>query len=151
MTWIRCARIVQMAQQSRFAGRTATIETADAIDAGGSIETSRIDAIVNVDTAIGARPTVHTNARVAAMSVGACGSVLTHGRTQRTFVHIILTEFSIVIAGTFAAVRVHRIDACATVLALIARAIVDVFFTVNTLETCKLEGKKILILTNIKS
>lgn len=124
-----------MAQETRFAGCTSTIETADTIDTSGTIKTSGIDTVVNVYTAIGSRPTVYTNARVTAVRIRASCSVLADGRTQRTFVNVIFAKFPIVIAGTFASVRVHSIDACATVLALVARAVVDVFFTIDTLET----------------
>lgn len=81
MTGIRRTRIVQMAQQSCLARRTAAHEAADTIDAGGAIEAGRTVTIVNVDAAIGSRPAVDTNARVAADRIRACRSVLAHRGT----------------------------------------------------------------------
>lgn len=76
MAWIRRARIIQMAQQTRLARNAATNETADAIDTCRAIETSRIRTIVDVDTAIGASPSVYANARVSADRIRASRPVL---------------------------------------------------------------------------
>lgn len=83
-----------MAQQTRFARRTETRKTANTIDACGAIETCRCLTIVNVHTTIGAGPAVHAYTRIAALCVCACGTILAHRRTQRTFVNIIFTIFA---------------------------------------------------------
>lgn len=118
------------------------IETSDAVDTCGSMKTGRIHTIVNVDTTVGPFPTVDTDTRIAAVRIGAGGTVLADGRSQSTFVHVLFAKFTGIVSRTFAAIRIDGIDAGATVLAMMARAIVDVLLTVNALEACKNEYTK---------
>ena len=53
---VRRARIVQMAQQPRLAGRAAAVEAADTVDTGRPIEAGRVHTIVNVVAAVGPVP-----------------------------------------------------------------------------------------------
>lgn len=78
MAGIRRTRIVQMAQQSCLAWRTTAHEAAHTVDTGGAIEASRTVTVIDVDAAIGPRPAVDTNARVAADRIRARRSVLAH-------------------------------------------------------------------------
>lgn len=135
MARIRGARIVQMAQQTRFPGNAATNETSDTVDACRTIEAGRIRAVVDVYAAIGSSPTVHANARISADRVRARRPILAQRRTRQTFVDIVLTIFAREIRSTFATVRVHAVDAFATILTQIARTVVDIFLTINAFET----------------
>lgn len=116
MAWIRCARVVQMTQQTRFTRNAATNETADAIDARCPIETGRIRTIIDIDAAIGSSPTVHTNARISTDRIRTRRPVLAERWTRQTFVDVILTIFTREIGSTFAAIRIHIVDAFATIL-----------------------------------
>lgn len=136
MARIRGARIVQMAQQTRLSRNAATNETADAINARRPIEAGRISAIVDVYAAIGSSPPIHANARIAADCVRARRTILAKRRTRQAFVDVVLTVFTRETRSTFATVRVHAVDAFATILTQIARTVVDIFLTIRTFETC---------------
>lgn len=133
---IRRARIVQMAQQPRFALGAATVEAAHAIDAGGPIEAGRVHAVVDVLAAIGARPAVDADARVAAVRVRARGAVLADGRPGGALVHVVLAVLAEVVGAALAAVRVDAVHAGAAVLAQVAGTVVDVLLAVGALEAC---------------
>lgn len=113
---IRCARIVQMAQQSGFAFGAATIETAHAIDACRSVEAGRRKAIVNVFTAIGARPAVDANASVAAVRIRAGCTVLADRRSGGAFVNVIFAVLADVVGIALAAIRIDPINTDAAIL-----------------------------------
>lgn len=136
MARIRCARIVQMAQQSGFTLRAATVETSDTIDARRPIEARRIHAVVNVLAAIVARPAVDANARIAARRVRARRPVLAHRRPGGALVDVRFAMFAHVVGAALAAVRIDAIDAGAAVLAQMAGTVVDVLLAVGTLEAC---------------
>lgn len=116
VAWIRCARIVQVAQQSRFARNAATNETANAVDACRPVEAGRIRAIVDVDAAIGSRPAIHANARISADCVRASRTVLAQRRTRQTFVDVVLAVFTREIRTAFAAVRIYAVNAFGSIL-----------------------------------
>lgn len=105
-----------MAQQTRFARNASTNKTADAINARCSIETGCIGTIVNIDAAIGSGPTIHANARITANRIRTRRPILAERWSRQTFVNVILTKFTSEIRSTFAAVRIHTIDAFATIL-----------------------------------
>lgn len=136
MARIRGARIRQMAQQPRIAAHAIAVERSNAVDACGPVEARRAGTIVNVHATIGPRPAVHADARVAAVHIGARRSILAHRRPGQALVHIVLTVFAVERARALATVRVDAVDACAAVLAQIAGTIVDIIFTVDTLEAC---------------
>lgn len=136
MARVRRARIVEMAEQSRFAGCAPTVETAHAIDARGTVETRRVHTVVDVLAAVRSRPSVDTDARVPTVRVRASGTVLAHGRTHRTLVHVVFAVFAHIVRWTFAAVRIDGVHAGATVLAEMAGTVVDVLLAVHALEAC---------------
>lgn len=86
VTRIWGARVVQVTQEARFAGRTATMKAADTIYACSAVKARRIDAIVNVDGAIGTGPAIDTNTRVAAVRIGTRGAILTNWRSKQNSV-----------------------------------------------------------------
>lgn len=116
VAWIRGARVVQMAQQTRFARNAAADEAADAIDARGPIETGRVRTIVDIDAAIGSGPAVHTNARVSADRIRARRPILADRWSRQALVDVTLTVFAREIRSTFATIRVHIVNAFATIL-----------------------------------
>lgn len=135
MARIRCARIVQVTQQTRFPGRTPTIETAHAIQARRPIEAGRVHAVVDVLATVRSRPAVHADARIAAVRVRARRPILADGRTHRALVHIVLAVFAHVIVGALAAIGVDGVHAGAAVLAEMTGTVVDVLLAVGALES----------------
>lgn len=135
MAWIRCASIVQMAQQARFTRNTATIKTTNTIDTGGTIKTGRISAIVDIFTAIRSSPSIYAYTWVSPYCIRACGTILAY-RPRRALVDVILTKFARIIRGAFAAIRVHTVNALAAVLTKISGTIVYILFTIDALEAC---------------
>lgn len=117
------------------------IETADAVNACGTVKACRVNTIVNVYAAIRPFPAVDTDARIAAVRIGAGGTVLADGRSQGTFVNVFFAKFTGIVGRTFAAIRIHGIDAGAAVLAMMAGAIVDVLLTVDALKACDVHDK----------
>lgn len=75
---IRRTCVVQMAQKSSLARRTAADKAADTVDTGGAIEASRTVTIVDIDAAIGPCPAVDTYARVTTDRIRARRSILAH-------------------------------------------------------------------------
>lgn len=137
MARIRCARIIQMAQQSRFAGRTTTIEAAYSIDARRTIKARGVHTVVNVLAAIRSRPAVNADTRIASVRIRASGAVLADGRSHGAFIDIVLAVFANVVAGALAAIGVDSVDACAAVLAEMSGTVVDVVLAVGALESWK--------------
>lgn len=62
MARIAGTRVVQVAQQSCFAGGALAVEGADSVVARGTVEARGHGAIVDVFRAVSARPAVHTDA-----------------------------------------------------------------------------------------
>lgn len=116
MTRIRGASILQMAQETRFTRRTMAIEASHAIDTGCTVETGCIHTIVDVHTAIRSRPAIDTNTRITTHCIRTGCTILANGRTCGTFVDVDFAIFTGVILGALATVRVHTVDAFATVL-----------------------------------
>lgn len=140
---VRRARIVQMAQQPRLAGRAAAVEAADTVDTGRPIEAGRVHTIVNVVAAVGPVPAVHADAVVAAVRVGAGRPVLADRWPQRTLVHVVLAELAGKAGRATAVVGVDAVHACPTVLAQVARAVVRVFLAVLALKTwCRRKNRE---------
>lgn len=123
-----------MTKKARFAGHAITVERSNAIDTCGPVKTRSAGTIVNIHTTIRSGPAVHTDARVAAVRICARGAILAHRRPAQAFVHIVLTIFTGQRSRALATVRINAIDACTAVLAQIAGAIIDIIFTVDTLE-----------------
>lgn len=118
-----------------FSWCTPTIETAHPVNTGGPIETSCPCTIIDVHRTVRPCPPVDADAGEAAHTVGAGSAVLAHRRTQRTFVHVLLTESSRVRGGTLARVTVDAVDARGAVLALMARTVVNVLLAILTTKT----------------
>lgn len=131
---IGSARVVQVAQQSRLAGRTPAVEAADAVDTGRPVEAGRVHAVVDVVAAVRTVPAVHADAVVAAVGVGAGRAVLADRRLLDALVHVRLAVLAVEARRTLAVIGVDPVHAGAPVLAHIARAVVDVLLAVFTLE-----------------
>lgn len=61
-----------------FAGSALAVETTDAIDASGAVETGGAGTVVDVGGTVGPCPAVNADAGEAAGRVGACGTVVTN-------------------------------------------------------------------------
>lgn len=140
MAGIRGARIVQMTQQTRLACRAAAIEATDTIDTGGSVKAGSLHTIIDILATVAARPTVHTDATVTAVSVRTGRSVLADRGTHCTLVDINITVASREIRRTIAAILVDPVHASAAILAQISRTIIDVLLAVLSLKTYR--GKR---------
>lgn len=127
--------VVQMAQESRFAGSTPTVEASDAVDAGCPVEAGRIHAVVDVVAAVRPVPPVHTDAVVAPVGVGAGCSVFANRRLLHALVHIRFAILAGKARRALAVIGVDPVHTGATVLAHIAGAVVNVFLAIFTLET----------------
>lgn len=136
MAWIWCTSIIQMAQKTRFAWYATTIKTAYTINAGSTIETSCISAIINIFTTIRSRPSINANTRITANRVRTCCSILAYRRSSWTLVNVIFTKFARIIRWAFATIRVHTINTLSTVLTKISGTIVYILFAIGTLEAC---------------
>lgn len=139
MARVRGAGVVQMAQQTRLAGRTPAVEASDAVDAGRPVEAGRVHAVVDVVAAVRPVPAVDADAVVAAVGVGTGGPVLADRRLLHALVHVRFAVLAGKARRALAVIRVDPVDTGATVLAHIARAVVNVLLAVFALETCENE------------
>lgn len=131
---IRGACVVQMAQQSRLARRTPTVEATDSVDTRSSVETGRVHTIVNVVATVGPVPPVHADTVVPAVGVGTGGPILADRRLLNALVHVRVAIVAGKARRTLAVIGIDPVHAGATVLTHIARTVVDVLLAVFTLE-----------------
>jgi hypothetical protein len=137
MAWVRCAGIIQMAQQSCLSWCTPAIEAAHPINASGTIEASSTCTVIDIDTTVRACPAIDTDAREATDGVGASGTILTHTGSLSTLVHILLTQLAHVCGRTQAGVPVDIIYTCRPVLAQVARTIINILLAVFATVSCR--------------
>lgn len=135
VTRIRGASVVQMAQQPRFPGCALTEETAHAVVARRTVEASRSGTVVDVLRTVGTGPSVDADARVAAVCVGARGAVLANAGTEGTFIYVLVAVRSRKRRRATTRVTVDAIDASRSVLAQMARTVVQILLAVGTAET----------------
>lgn len=126
------AGVIEMAQQTCASMRALAEEGGHAVMAGSSMIARCTGAVIDVLAAVVTRPAVHTDAVVTSVSVMAGPSVLTRVGHQLTFVHIFCAILTCVMRRALAVVGVHSVHTDSTVLAVVARAVVDVVFTVWT-------------------
>lgn len=104
--------------------------------ARGTVEARGHGAIVDVLRAVGARPAVDADTRVAAYRVGARGAILAHAGPQSALVHVFGAVGPRVRGRAVARVRVDAVQTGGAVLAQVARTVVHVRLAVCTREAC---------------
>lgn len=117
--------------------RALAEEAADPVDAGRPVETGGSGAVVDVYAAVGSGPAIDADARVAAVTVGTGGSIVTERRPDRALVHVVLALGAGEGRRTEARVLVDPVDSGRAVLAEIAHAVVDVLLAVDAFEAWK--------------
>lgn len=135
MARIRGTGVIQMAQQPGLSGGTSAVKASNPVDTSSPIEASRINAIIDVVTAIGSVPPVDANAVVSPVGVGTGGSVFADRRLLNALVHVRFTILTGKARRTLAVIRVDPIHAGGTVLTHIARAVVNILLAIFALET----------------
>lgn len=135
LTRIANASIVKVAQQPCTSMWTLAEEGRNAVMTSGPIVARSTGAVIYVLAAVAPRPPVDADAVEAAMSVMARSTILTCVWHQLAFVHIFCAVLAGVMRWALAVVRVHAVHTDATVLAAVARTIVDVVLTVVAHKT----------------
>ena len=122
--------VVQMAEETRFAGRALAVEGAHSVVTGGPIETGGGRTVVDIVGTGHSCPPIDTNAREGAQGVDTSGAVLTHVRSDRTLVHIARTVRTRPLRRTLTRVGVDGVHTRGSVLTQVSAAVVDVVFAV---------------------
>lgn len=102
--------------------------------AGGPVQAGGHGAVVDVFRAVGSRPAVDADARVATHRVGTGGTVLADAGTQSALVHVAATVRSRVGRRTVARVRIDAVQTGGAVLAQVARTVIHVHLAVGARE-----------------
>lgn len=81
VTWVRRARVVQVAQQTRLARCAFAVEATHSVDAGSTVEASGASTVVDIRAARRSGPTIYADARKSADGVGTSCTILTYARS----------------------------------------------------------------------
>lgn len=103
--------------------------------ASGTPGAGGIGTVIDVLTAVVARPTIHAHAMVAAQGIQTCAPILAGVWHQVTFIDVLLAELTCPLRFALAVVSVHSIHTHTAILTLVVCAVIDVVFTVLAIET----------------
>lgn len=126
--------IVQVTTNACFSRRTFAVVRPNPVVARAPVVAEPVGglAVVDVDAAVVARPTVDAHADEATALVVTTASVLTRCVAQRAFVHVHGAQRSRPFGRTLARVALDQVDARCVVGALVACTVVDVSLTVTS-------------------
>ncbi len=115
-----------MAQETGFVRRTLAKVGTDAIMARTTVEARLLSTIIDVDLTAMAFIAIYTDALIASFRVGARRAVLTNARPQCALVHVLGTVATCVFWGAAAGVGVYSVNALASILTQVSRAVINV-------------------------
>lgn len=129
------AGVVQVTQQTCASGWALAEEGRHAVVAGGPSVAGGARAVVDVFAAVVAGPAVYADAVVPAVLVVARGTVLARVGHQLALVHVVRAVLACPNRCALAVVRVHSVNTGGAIFAAVPGTIVNVVFTVLTIET----------------
>ncbi len=115
-----------MAQEAGLVGRALAEVGPYSIVACSAIEAGLLGAVVDVNLAVMPLVAVDTDAAVAALGVGAGRPVVADARPHGALVDVLCTIAAFVFGWALACVRIDAVDAAASILTKVARAVVNV-------------------------
>lgn len=120
------AGVLQLAQQPCASMRAFTDKRGHSVVTGGAVGAGGAGAVVDVLAAVVPRPAVDADALVAAVGVVARSPVLARVGHQLAFVHIVSAQLTCKLGSTLAVVGINSVHTGSSVLALVARTVVNV-------------------------
>lgn len=134
LTRIADAGVIEVAQQTCASVWTLAKEGGYTVVTGGAMVTSCTGAVIDVLAAVIARPAIDANTVVAAVGVVASPTILTCVGHQLALIHIFSAVLACVVWRALTIVGIDAIHTHATILAVMARAVINVMLT---MLTCK--------------